>query len=491
MSVSLKHPIAQVLFPLFIVVSLLGPTNASGADVWWKIAAKPYQGTTLHGISENTPASVYVRDVLAKQFERETGIRVELQIRDWEAMYDQSTRDMATGRGTYDFVYIEQDIFYAYLAQNFLVNLSFMRRNYPKLNSPLFDFEDFTSFLKCFTDPKTGDVYGIPMEGFLKVYVYRKDLFERHDIQKAFHERYGYPLKPAQTLLNYRDISAFFTQWAEAHHLDMWGTSVQARVDHPSSFYELVETVFPMFGVYHWGINPDTFRASVQGGGRLNGKRAKEAFAYWLDLLRYAPPEAKGSDWDDVARSFASGRLAQAFLYGENLGWVATDPDRSKVVGKVGIAMPPLYPGVLEEARLGKGYIGYYDGGAFGIPQSSRQKEPAYLWVQFIGQPGVQADWTVKSTRIVHKATFDHPAVKREDLKTGYYSFLEQYGRLYRGAPPFFFHAVIRDIIAPYIHEAIRGTLSPGTALDEAAKEVDRRLGGMVKKGLLPAYGKP
>ena len=45
----------------------------------------------------------------------------------------------------------------------------------------------------------------------------------------------------------------------------------------------------------------------------------------------------------------------------------------------------------MDDAEAGKGYIGYYDGGAFGIPVSSKNKEAALLFLQYIGQHSVQA----------------------------------------------------------------------------------------------------
>ncbi len=88
--------------------------------------------------------------------------------------------------------------------------------------------------------------------------------------------------------------------------------------------------------------------------------------------------------------------------------------------------------------------------------------------------------------RVVHTATLSDPAIKaQDDVTGGYYSFLNQYGALYSGAPPFSFHGVVRDILAPYIHQAIQGTLSPADALDQAAARVDKRLMRLVQKGLL------
>ena len=486
MKASLKRPVLHVLCVMLVMWPLVSPSESSAAESWWQKSAKPYKGTVLHGISENTPPSLYVHNVLTKQFEKETGIKVELELADWDTMYDKSTRDMATGKGAYDFVYIEQDIFYASLAQNFLVNLSTMLDKNPALHSPLFHFEDFTSFINYFKDPDTDEIYGVPMEGFLKAYLYRKDLFEKPEIKRAFHNQYGYPLKPAATLKAYRDNAEFFTHWSKDNGLEMWGATVQARLEHPSSFYEVVETLFPMHGIYNWGINTDNWKASVKNGGKLNSQRAKQALTYWLDLLKYAPPEAKDSDWGDVARSFAAGRVAQGWVYGDNMGWLTSDPDRSRVIGKVAVALPPLHDGVLQEAEKGKGYIGYYDGGAFGISKSSKQKEAALLWLQFIGQPSVQAEWTIKSVGVTHSATLNDPAVKaQDDITGGYYSFLKQYGSLYSGAPAFSFHAAIRDVIAPYIHQAIRGDLSASDALDRAAAKADQRLARLLKKGLL------
>jgi len=86
-------------------------------------------------------------------------------------------------------------------------------------------------------------------------------------------------------------------------------------------------------------------------------------------------------------------------------------------VGNVGVALPPLGDGVLEEVQGGEGYIGYYDGGAFGIPHSSKNQEAAMLWLQYIGQESVQAEWAVAGARITHEATYDDPLVVEADTR--------------------------------------------------------------------------
>jgi len=398
-----------------------GAASDSGEMSFWAEAAKPYEGVTIRGVSESTPPSNYVADVLAAQFEEETGITVEFETTSWDSMYDKAIKDMEANTGIYDFVYIEQDIIYAYLDRDFLVNISQGLADNADLAAPDFDISKFTTFIDYFKNGD-GDVFGIPMEAFVKVYLYRTDLFEDADIQAAFADEYGYDLAPATTYEQYGDIAAFFTAYGEENDMDLWGTTVQGSTGHPASTYELIETILPSCGVYNWGINEE-YKATEENGGELNSQKAKDCFNFWLSMREFAPPEWSSSTWDEVGSTFAAGRAAQGWVYGENAAWIATNEDRSLVVGNVGVALPPLADGVADEAAAGDGYIGYYDGGAFGIPHSSKNQEAAMLWLQYIGQESVQAEWAVAGARIVMESTYDDPLVVEADAATnGYYT---------------------------------------------------------------------
>jgi multiple sugar transport system substrate-binding protein len=455
---------------------MLLATTAASAQDFWATAAQPYAGTTIRGVSESTPPSNFVKDVLAPQFEEATGIKVEFETTSWDQMYDKAIKDMEANTGIYDFVYIEQDIIYSYLSRDFLVDITQSLKDKPDLASPDFSADKFTTFIDYFKNAD-GDVYGVPMEAFVKIYLYRKDLFEDPAAKEAFQAKYGYELAPATTHQQYRDIAEFFTQWGKDHDLELWGTTLQAHSGHPSSWYEFFESWGPTFGVYNWGINPDGWSATVEHGGSMNSDTAKQALQYWLDLLQFAPPEATASTWDEVAASFAAGRAAQGLVYGENAAWIAADESKSGVVGKVGVALPPLSDGVLEAAEAGEGYIGYYDGGAFGIPHSSKNKEAALLWLQFIGQESVQPDWAVAAPRITHTATYDDPKVQEMDAQIdGYYTLLRDSGKLFAGAPAYPFHAQVREATAPYFYQAITGELSASDALDQMAEAAEQEL---------------
>ena len=292
---------------------------------WWATAAEPYAGTTITGVSESTPPSVYAAETLAAQFEELTGITVELETTSWDEMRNRALNDMESGTGVYDFVYIEQDIAFADISAERLTNLTAMLEENADLQAPGFSWDNFNTFVENFTDAD-GNVFGVPMEAFIKIYLYRTDLFGDPEIQAAFEEQYGYALEPATTHEQYRDIAEFFTVYGEEQGEELWGTTVQGTTSHAASFYEFFESVAPTFGLYDWGINAEeNFAATVENGGAMNGPEAVAALEYWLSLLEFAPPESTSSTWDEVASTFAAGRAAQGLVYGENVTWIAAD----------------------------------------------------------------------------------------------------------------------------------------------------------------------
>ena len=462
-------------FALKLGASVLALTVAASASFaqdadWWKKAAEPYQGVTLRGVTESSPPSNYIREVLAPQFEELTGIRVDVETTSWDQMFDKAIKDMEAGTGIYDMVYIEQDIIYSYLSRNFLTDLTGLLADNPGLKAATYDEANFTTFADYFKDDK-GHLYGVPMEAFIKIYLYRTDLFNDPAIQAAFKEKTGKDLKPANTHADYTEIAKFFFEYGKANNLELWGTTVQGHTGHPASWYEYYESVAPTFGVYNWGIDANNnYAASVANGGTMNSDTAKEALQWWLDLRQYAPPETDQSTWTETGTTFGAGRVAQGLIYGENAGWISADAEKSLVVGKVGVALPPLADGVLAASEADTGYIGYYDGGAFGLPATSKNKEAAALFLQFIAQNEVQPDWAVAAPRVTNTATYDDPKVIAMDAELGgYYSMLKDQGYLFAGAPAYPFHAQLREAIAPTFYKILTGELNVSDGLDQMA----------------------
>ena len=86
-----------------LTTALLAGTGPAFAD-FWSDAGAQFEGVTLRGVTESTPPSNYISDVLAKEFEEKTGIKVEIETTSWDQMYDKAIKDMEAGTGIYDMV---------------------------------------------------------------------------------------------------------------------------------------------------------------------------------------------------------------------------------------------------------------------------------------------------------------------------------------------------------------------------------------------------
>ncbi|MSV98387.1 MAG: extracellular solute-binding protein, partial [Actinobacteria bacterium] len=155
--------LASVISSLALVLSACSSSSdsgsASGDDAWFAEAADKLEckGKTIKGVTENTPPGQYVKSDIIPAFEAATGMKVDLETTSWDEMYSKAINDMEAKTGIYDFVYIEQDIIYQYLKNNYLANISQAIADNADLKAPSFDFGKFTSFINDFKN-SDGDV---------------------------------------------------------------------------------------------------------------------------------------------------------------------------------------------------------------------------------------------------------------------------------------------------------------------------------------------
>ena len=448
------------------------------ADFWSDAGAK-FQGVTLHGVTESTPPSNYIKDVLAPEFEKETGIKVEIETTSWDQMYDKAIKDMEASTGIYDMVYIEQDIIYAYLARNFLVDITKSLKDDPSLKAPDFDETHFTTFANYFKNAD-GDLFGVPMEAFIKIYLYRTDLFnDPEDPGRLQGEDRQGPEAGDDPRGLYRRSPSSSPSTARRRASTSGAPPPRRHTGHPASWYEFFESIAPTFGVYNWGINAaDNYGASVEHGGTMNSPEAKAALKYWLHLRDIAPPESAASTWTEVATTFAAGRAAQGLVYGENAAWIASDPEQ--VQGR----RQGRRRAAAGRARRHGGRRGRQ--GLHRLLRRRRLRHPGHLEEQggraalpAVHRPGLGAGPAGPSprSRITNTATYDDPAVMRMDKKLGgYYTMLRDQGKLFAGAPPYPFHAQVSQATTPIFFDILTGAIEPDAGLDQMAAKAEEEL---------------
>ena len=89
----------------------------------------------------------------------------------------------------------------------------------------------------------------------------------------------------------------------------------------------------------------------------------------------------------------------------------------------------------------------------------------------------MQADWAVAAPRITNTATYDDAKVQEMDASLGgYYTMLRDDGKLFAGAPPYPFHAQVREATAPIFYQILTGEIDPDTGLDQMAAKAEEEL---------------
>ncbi|HJS33420.1 MAG TPA: extracellular solute-binding protein, partial [Alphaproteobacteria bacterium] len=166
-------------------------------------------------------------------------------------------------------------------------------------------------------DSVAGKPYGIPYDGEVTVQVYRKDIYAAKG------------LKPAET------FDQFVANAKAAHDPNsrVWGAAVRGFAGAGQNMY-IYPSIFRAFGGT-W----------FEGGKiKVNGSQAIQALDWYVSLLsNYAPAAVRNWNWPDIADAFAQGTLA-VYVDAHSSAAVLNNPEKSKVIGKIGFARWPKGP---------------------------------------------------------------------------------------------------------------------------------------------------
>ena len=336
--------------------TLLGLATASVMMVGQAIAG-PYDDYAGSTLIVNFPAHPHydaVRKILP-EFTKDTGIEVEVDQLPYLKMRERQTLELGQDEGDYDLiayvVFSKADYVYA----DQLENLARYFMN-PKLADPSYDADDlidgyvynigFAGGNKGYLQGKTGSLFGIPYGSETSILGYRKDIFEKHGL--AVPETYEEML----------DIACKIPELEPG----MGGLSSRAASGHHAAHAFLLHLA-PLGG----RIFDDNWVPTVNNA---EGVAAANALKKIVDCGL------------EGAASFGFGEALGSFLAGDTAMFLDTtvvagqidDPNKSKVVGKVGWAMHPM--GTRRGSQTG--------GFGIGIPKNAENKEAAFLLMQWL-----------------------------------------------------------------------------------------------------------
>lgn len=314
----------------------------------------PYKGETL---VVNFPAHPHYNAVMKvlPEFTKETGIRVEVDQLQYLKMREKQTLELTKSKGDYDLlayvVFSKAD----YVFANQLENLARYFMN-PKLADPNYDAGDIIDGYignigvaggeKGYLPGATGSLYGMPFGSETSILGYRKDIFEKHNLKVP--ENYDELL----------DLACKIPQLEPG----MGGLSSRAASGHHASHAFLLHLA-PLGGrIFDNEWNPIVNNEA--------GVKAAQALKKIVDC---GPEGSRTFGFAEAGAAFLQGNTAM-FLDSTVFAGQVNNPDKSKVVGKIGWAPHPM--GTRRGSQTG--------GFGIAIPKNAQNKEAAFLLLQWL-----------------------------------------------------------------------------------------------------------
>jgi len=449
---------------------------------WYKKAAEPYGGTTIKVLAQGWEPNYYLRDVVGPKFTDITGITIDWELTSNELVMEKEMLDMEKGTGIYACTYDDQDMVGTWIKKGWVYDLTEFMGGHPELVDPWLDLDDIWSIPYC-SDPR-GHVLTIPCEYYPKTYVYRTDLFEDPTEKSNFKAKYGYDLKKPTYYDECLDAAEFFTRPDKDLYGFVGGCGAKT---HEALGFDFFESWFPTHGaqsvglepygkpVLPWGINVETWGASMARGGMLDSPQAVKAIEDFLTLgVKDAPPGVEMMIYVEAAEQVAAGRVAQTVTYTQFLSTFA-NPEVSKIAGKFKCDLPPVDREYWKPGMA----LAYADISGYCIPLHSKHPEAAWLWMQFAVSPLNELERAKTINTTVRTSVLMDPALNAVDAKFGgVFSLLRdpEKAKLYVGTPTEIGeYAALLYIYYTVLGKAVAGELTPEECAKELASTIDEK----------------
>ena len=433
-------------------VMTLGPVSHAAA---WSLeeAAAPYKGATIRTIGEALPPLEAMKE-LAPEFEKRTGIKVEIEMYEHSEAVSKVMLDLNSKRGRYDFIIQPHRELGKFVTNGHVVPVDAFMAD-PQLRDPDFKPED-QLYQRLWKEISwyDGKDYGFPFTALTMYMWYRSDLLSDDHEKEGFKAKYGYDLAPAQNWQQYRDIAEWFTRPDQR----LFGTALQGK-RHEALWYEWLNFLYS-FG----GDVLDVKSGSACGPVIVNSPQAIAATEYYKSLKAFSPPDTLNYFWDDVMALMQQGEVAQLIMWNDSTYAVAVDETASTVVGKMGFDLVPQGDG---------GKVAQVEGWTYLIPTESKNKEAAYLFVQWM------MDYDQQLRQHLHGGASARPDVyaSADVQKLPYSKASMESNEVAKPKPTVPLSGEMTDILVRELSSYLADEKSAKEALDTSAQEISTLLG--------------
>ncbi len=326
---------------------------------------------------------------LSKDFEAKTGNTMHFEFVPWTSFADRMLNELNSGGKLCDLMIGDSQWIGGGAEQGHYVKLNdFFDANGITMD----DFIPATVVGYAEWPKNTPNYYALPAFGDVVGWTYRKDWFERPELQEEFKAKYGRDLAPPETLDQLKDIAQFF-QGREIDGNTVYGAAIYTERGSEGITMGVTNALYNYGFLYE---NPDE---PYDLDGFVNSPGAVAGLEYYKDLYDTATPPGS-SNWymsEDID-AYKSGQVALQMNFAFIWPGVETDPNVGG--GKAGYFPNPAGPAG-QYAQLG--------GQGISVVAYSDKQDAALEYIKWFAQPEIQARWWELGGYSALKAVVEDP----------------------------------------------------------------------------------
>lgn len=341
-------------------------------------AQKKFEGVSLKVAMIDEPREHAFRERLA-DFEAATGIKVQIDMYGFEALFNKILTASAGKTGEYDVVQMHVPDRALFDEKGFMVDLT----DWIERDKAEMELDDIPASLQESHMKYKGRFYGVPTHIGGMLFYYRKDIFDK--------ERYAVPTTWEEVLKIAEDVD-------KKYGPDMRGIVLMGKADiQGASTYQNI-----------WGAYGGNY-FDEKGKPTLNSEAGLKAMNMVKALTAHAAEGSASYSFDEAQTAFKQGKAAMVPFWDSGDNFFG-DEKASQIVGKWGVAAMP-------GGRATNG------GWSVQISKDSKNPEAAWEFLKWIVSPKMERD-LVPMTPSCRSSVLKDPANAKYPAYAGFLAHL-------------------------------------------------------------------
>ncbi|WP_395451321.1 ABC transporter substrate-binding protein [Aminobacter sp. UC22_36] len=317
------------------------------------------------------PANALVE--LSKDFEAQSGNKMKFEFVPWPNFADRMLNELNSGGKLCDLL-IGDSQWIGGAAENgqYLKLNDFFDANGIKMD----DFIPATVTGYAQWPKNTPNYWALPAFGDVVGWTYRKDWFERPDLQAEFKQKHGRDLAAPKSLDELKDIATFFQ-----------GRQIDGKTVYGAAIYTERGSEGITMGVtnvlYNYGFEYQDPQKPYNLEGFVNSDSAVKGLEFYKELYNCCtPPGASNWYMSEDIDAYKSGQVALQMNFA--FIWPGVEADPNVGGGKSGYFPNPAGP---------NGHFAQLGGQGISVVANTEHKDAALDYIKWFAQPEVQKKW--------------------------------------------------------------------------------------------------